>query len=307
MTAIRVNKRENPFVQIDKTFVENPKLKWASKGLMMYLLSRPDGWKVNQADLVKRANDGETTVRSALWDLMLYGYVYYYAERNANGTVKEWIYEIYESPELNPHQEEAQASAREKISEKKKKTKVRNNKNQKNEKYPERDNHALDKNQENSPERDYPVLDKLDLDKQDLNNHAYSNNESSNIDLNNIDLEEEELIKKYQYAYAYLENKLEYSHFTILDILKNMKEKQIENFTDAQMLSEHHRMIKYVEDSNKEIRAIGQFFVDGILMHEDSRTILYNHHLREIERTRREQAAANEYTPMPSYDWLNKR
>ncbi len=57
-------------MQIDKTFIEDPNLKWQSKGLMAYLLSRPDSWIVNQSDLINRANDGETAVRTALLDLI---------------------------------------------------------------------------------------------------------------------------------------------------------------------------------------------------------------------------------------------
>lgn len=180
MAFIRTNKRENPFVQIDKTFIEDPNLKWQSKGLMAYLLSRPDSWIVNQSDLINRANDGETTVRTALLDLMLHGYVYYYADRDDKGKIKEWIYEVYESPELNPFREEAQNMAKKKIEERKRKTKERNKKRlkeaKKQEKHPERDNHDLDKKQRKYPDRDNP-----DQDNPDQDNHGYNNNNLSNI------------------------------------------------------------------------------------------------------------------------------
>lgn len=128
MAFIRTNKNENPFVQVDKTFVEDNNLKWASKGLMVYLLSRPDDWSINQRDLVNRSADGETAVRTALLDLMSHGYVHYYAQRNPDGTIAEWVYEVYESPEFNPHKEQAMKEAAERIMKQKEKTAERNKK-----------------------------------------------------------------------------------------------------------------------------------------------------------------------------------
>lgn len=183
MAYIRVNKQENPYVSVHKDFAENPNLSWAAKGLMMYILSRPDDWKINQTDLVKRAACGESVVRKALWNLMEQGYIYYYAERE-NGKIKEWVYEVYEHPDFNPHKEEAQKIAREKIETKKKKQKERNDLKKVN-KSPERDNHVVEE-KDKKPERSNSVLgnseqgnrsyNKNDLNKNDLNKNNNNNN-----------------------------------------------------------------------------------------------------------------------------------
>ncbi|WP_395894914.1 hypothetical protein ACH2FV_19210 (plasmid) [Bacillus safensis subsp. safensis] len=227
MAYIRTNKNENPFVQVDKTFVEDNNLKWASKGLMVYLLSRPDDWSINQKDLVNRSTDGEAAVRTALLDLMANGYVHYYAQRNPDGTVAEWVYEVFESPEFNKHKEAAMKEAAERLSKKKAKTAERNKKRlgiaaSTKEKTPERDNHNLDEkperdnhNLDEKPERDNhnldekvperdnhdlgnpvldnhdlgnPVLGKHDLDNPVLDNHSYTNTEFTNIESTNIDI-----------------------------------------------------------------------------------------------------------------------
>ncbi|OLP64336.1 hypothetical protein BACPU_25610 [Bacillus pumilus] len=169
MAYIRTNKNENPFVQVDKTFVEDNNLKWASKGLMVYLLSRPDDWSINQKDLVNRSTDGEAAVRTALLDLMANGYVHYYAQRNPDGTVAEWVYEVFESPEFNTHKEAAMQEAAERLNKKKAKTAERNKKRLGKAvpikgKTPERDNHNLD---EKAPERDNHNLD----EKPERDNH----------------------------------------------------------------------------------------------------------------------------------------
>ena len=44
--VIRVRKRPNNFVMLDKTFLEDDRLSFKAKGILAYLLSKPDNWKV---------------------------------------------------------------------------------------------------------------------------------------------------------------------------------------------------------------------------------------------------------------------
>ena len=162
MAFIRTNKRENPFVQMDKRFTEDSKLTWAAKGLLAYILSRPNNWKINQADLVKRSACGDAVVRNALLNLMEHGYIYYYADRNEKGQINEWIYEVYETPEFNPYHEEAQKKAKEKIAEQKE----RNRKKVKKRKVKEEIPHQVNP---------------------DLESPSYNNIVTNNIVTNNID------------------------------------------------------------------------------------------------------------------------
>lgn len=97
-TIFRVEKNaDNPFVMIDRRVIENPKLSWKAKGLLAYLLSRPDNWVVRFGDLAKRAPDGGHTVRAAMKELKAAGHVKVVAERE-NGRVKQWTYTVFESP-----------------------------------------------------------------------------------------------------------------------------------------------------------------------------------------------------------------
>jgi hypothetical protein len=103
MAFIRTIKRENPFSQIDRfVFESDPSISWKAKGLMGYLLTRPDNWKINFKDLVKRAKDGREAVTSGLKELQNAGYIHYYQERTEDGKFGEWIYDVYERPEFNP-------------------------------------------------------------------------------------------------------------------------------------------------------------------------------------------------------------
>jgi hypothetical protein len=103
MAIIRPQRRENPYSQIDRfVFESDPNITWKAKGIMGYLMTRPDGWVIRHADLVKRAKDGKEAVTSGLKELEKAGYIHYYQERTASGKFGEWIYDVFERPEFNP-------------------------------------------------------------------------------------------------------------------------------------------------------------------------------------------------------------
>jgi hypothetical protein len=100
-TVFRVEKNpNNPFVMIDRRPIENPVLSWKAKGLLAYLLSRPDDWVVQFRDLVKRSSDGAHTVREAMKELRKSGHVRLMKEYEG-GRIKRWVYQVYEVPILD--------------------------------------------------------------------------------------------------------------------------------------------------------------------------------------------------------------
>lgn len=102
-TEVRTNKRKNAYVMIDNAFFEDTRLSWKAKGLMGYLLSRPDNWKINHKDLVNRSKDGKDAVTSTLQELQNVGYIHYFQERAERGKFGKWIWDVYETPLDNPH------------------------------------------------------------------------------------------------------------------------------------------------------------------------------------------------------------
>lgn len=75
-TILRIAKsKENPYVMLDRRIAENPSLSWKAKGLMTYMLSRPDDWQIRVTDLVRRSPDGASAVRSGLRELEQHGYI----------------------------------------------------------------------------------------------------------------------------------------------------------------------------------------------------------------------------------------
>ena len=97
-TIIRIKKRELPFVQIDKRPVEDIQLSWKAKGLLLYLLSKPNNWKIYLSDLIKRSRDKSVAVYSGLKELEKFGYLERERVRDKKGRFIQLIYTIYEVP-----------------------------------------------------------------------------------------------------------------------------------------------------------------------------------------------------------------
>lgn len=97
MSIIRIQKRENPFVQLDRTALEDTRLSWRTKGLHAYLVSRPDDWRISVSHLVKQAKEGRDAVYATLAELITFGYAAR-IERRQKGKITGYDYIIYEVP-----------------------------------------------------------------------------------------------------------------------------------------------------------------------------------------------------------------
>jgi hypothetical protein len=104
MAIVRIKKRSNPYVMIDKRPLENRDLSFKAKGLLTYLLSRPDNWEIRLEDLIQRSTDGKAAVQNALKELEKEGYAYLAIVRtddNSQIAGKRWT--IYEDPVDQTH------------------------------------------------------------------------------------------------------------------------------------------------------------------------------------------------------------
>lgn len=100
MAIVRVQTREKPFVQVDKTPINDDRLSWKAKGILIYLISKPNDWKVRVQDLVKHAKDGKAAVYSGLEELAECGYIIRQQIRDEDGTFSEMEYLVFETPQL---------------------------------------------------------------------------------------------------------------------------------------------------------------------------------------------------------------
>ena len=100
-TIIRAPRRDR-FVVMDQRSVEDDRLSWAARGLLCYLLSRPDDWKVLVNDLRKRGNLGRDGIYRLLRELRTVGYARFLRLRDKNGRIRGGIYiirEVADSPD----------------------------------------------------------------------------------------------------------------------------------------------------------------------------------------------------------------
>lgn len=100
MSIIKIQKRDSGFVMIDNKVICDPKLSWKAKGILVYLLSKPNDWQVQITDIVNHSPDGESSVRSAIAELIEAGYMTRTEKQNKDkeGHWATYDYTVYESP-----------------------------------------------------------------------------------------------------------------------------------------------------------------------------------------------------------------
>ncbi|MEN8180589.1 MAG: hypothetical protein ABFS39_18480 [Pseudomonadota bacterium] len=94
-TIIRAPRRHR-FVIIDQHAIEDSRLSWAARGLLGYLLSRPDDWKVLVNDLRNRGDLGRDGIYKLLRELREAGYVRFLRSRDKQGRIHGGAYIVQE-------------------------------------------------------------------------------------------------------------------------------------------------------------------------------------------------------------------
>lgn len=90
---------------VDKFGLNDDRLSFKAKGILVYLLSKPNNWKVSVADLVKRSKEQEKSVRAGLKELTEYGYLVVKMGRDSSGKFGSTEYIIHEKPVELPYAE----------------------------------------------------------------------------------------------------------------------------------------------------------------------------------------------------------
>lgn len=85
MRVIRV-KHEAHYTMIRNKTLRDSRLSFKARGLLTYLLSLPDQTTVNREDLSKFGTEGEYAVRTALQELVKFGYIEHERVRGERGT-----------------------------------------------------------------------------------------------------------------------------------------------------------------------------------------------------------------------------
>lgn len=97
-TRIRRVERRERFVVIDRTSVDDARLSYRTLGLLVYILSKPDDWRVHINHLASQHAEGREAVRTAMNELIELGYAVR-TRANGEGGRIEWELVIYEVPQ----------------------------------------------------------------------------------------------------------------------------------------------------------------------------------------------------------------
>lgn len=96
-TMFRIEKdKNNPYVMLNKQFLDNESLSWKAKGILAYLLSLPDDWQIYATELVKHSNDGMASLTSGIEELIKAGHITRKQRRDAGGKFKGYEYRVNE-------------------------------------------------------------------------------------------------------------------------------------------------------------------------------------------------------------------
>lgn len=98
MSIYRVKKERN-FTMISNEVVNDTSISFKAKGIMLYLLSKPDNWAVYEKDIISHSTDGRDSVRNGIKELINAGYISRHRVRNQNGQLGNCEYEVRETHE----------------------------------------------------------------------------------------------------------------------------------------------------------------------------------------------------------------
>lgn len=100
-TMRRAARPEGNFYILDKSISEDKDLSWAARGLLIYLLGKPDNWEVSVQNLINqtegaRVSSGRDAVRALIRELADSGYVRKFVVHGEGGKFAGYGYEVTE-------------------------------------------------------------------------------------------------------------------------------------------------------------------------------------------------------------------
>lgn len=108
--AIIRQKRKERFSIVDNKVIEDERLSFKARGLLIYMLSKPDDWQFYTDELAKRSSkDGVSAIKSALNEIENAGYLTRKQGHKKNGqfTSQDWL--LTDVSMISPQAEKPQA------------------------------------------------------------------------------------------------------------------------------------------------------------------------------------------------------
>lgn len=96
MSIIRIEKTENYSVIANQP-INDSNLSWGARGMLAYLLSKPNHWQVRMSDLEQQSPAGEHATRTIVKELETAGYMWRTRTKDKEGKFN-WITTVFETP-----------------------------------------------------------------------------------------------------------------------------------------------------------------------------------------------------------------
>lgn len=103
--TITRRKYDRDYCQMANEFLKDTRLSWKAKGIIAYVQMLPDDWVLNMRDLTNRATDGRDSLYSGIKELEKFGYCSKIMQRNPDGTIAGFAYEICDKAIFQPFTE----------------------------------------------------------------------------------------------------------------------------------------------------------------------------------------------------------
>lgn len=92
------SRRSESFSIISNQVLADDRISFRAKGILVYLLGKPDNWQVSERHLSTLGHEGVTAIRGALKELEDAGYILRQRRQAANGRF-EWESVVYDEPQ----------------------------------------------------------------------------------------------------------------------------------------------------------------------------------------------------------------
>lgn len=96
---IIITDKPKGYKMISSTHMWDKRLSWKAKAVLTMMLMLPPNWDLRQDNLADLSSDGEAAVRSAIKELIQYGYLSRERTRTADGKVGAVLYKICQCPD----------------------------------------------------------------------------------------------------------------------------------------------------------------------------------------------------------------
>ena len=239
MPILKVKKRENYYVQVDKRSVEDKNLSFKATGLLVYLMGRPADWKVMVSHLKTCKTDGRDSIRSALLELRNNNYCHLFEVR-VKGVIRDRFYYVYEIP--TPYTEDVLIEVMEDFYNAPEGTSITHIP-VKNNLQPKPAKPEVEKPKVDYPQTDKPLVEKPDTENPPLLIIDYTNNRVNNNRLTNKRTTTKETNKENSSSlYSFLDKK-EYCDLhraTVSNIRKHIKNLSEDRFKTVYLFAKDY-------------------------------------------------------------------